>query len=218
MQEVTSVPLFMSDRARIAGAAAFVKAILDYVGAAALLVVLSPLLLLAAVMVKAESPGPVIHRREVLGRGGVTFDAFKIRTMVANADEILASDRQLSDAFEKSYKLRDDPRITRVGRLLRRTSIDEVPQLVNVLRGEMSLVGPRMIAPEEASRYGEWRSVLLTVKPGITGPWQVDGRGDIPYDERVRLSVQYIREYSIWLDLRIMLRTLFVVVRGRGAY
>jgi len=190
---------------------------LDYVGASCGLVALSPLLLLAAVLVKADSPGPLIYRRRVLGRGGGTFDAFKIRTMVANADEVLASDRQLP-AFEKSHKLKNDPRMTRVGRLLRRMSVDELPQLVNVLRGEMSLVGPRMIAPEEADRYGEWRSMLLTVKPGITGPWQVSGRGDIPYEERVRLSVQYIADYSIWLDLRIMLRTLFVVVRGGGAY
>jgi lipopolysaccharide/colanic/teichoic acid biosynthesis glycosyltransferase len=117
-----------------------------------------------------------------------------------------------------AFKSKADPRITRIGRFLRRTSLDELPQLLNVLRGEMSLVGPRMIAPDEATRYGKWQFNLATVKPGITGPWQVRGRGDIPYEERVRLSMHYIRNYSIWLDLEILFRTVFVVLRGKGAY
>lgn len=212
MQPITS------QHAGITGAAAFVKATLDYVGALCGLVVLSPLLLIAALIVKMDSPGPVIHRRRVLGRGGRPFDAFKIRTMVANADEVIASDHGLREAFKTGHKLRVDPRVTRVGRFLRRASVDELPQLVNVLRGEMSLVGPRMIAPEEADRYGEWQSILLTVKPGITGPWQVTGRSDIAYEERVRLSIHYIRNYSIWHDLEIMLRTIPTILNGRGAY
>ncbi len=212
------MPLISPERARVTGASAFFKTTLDYFGAFCALVVLSPLLLLAALLVKLDSPGPAIHRRRVLGRGGKPFDAFKLRTMVANADEVLASDPHLRDAFEKGHKLKADPRVTRVGRFLRRASLDELPQLVNVLRGEMSLVGPRMIAPEEASRYGEWQPILLTLKPGITGPWQVNGRSDIPYDERVRLSMHYIRNYSIWLDLHILLRTVLVVLRGGGAY
>jgi lipopolysaccharide/colanic/teichoic acid biosynthesis glycosyltransferase len=212
------MPLISSERPYITGAAAFVKASVDYVGALCGLVVLSPLLLIAALSVKMDSPGPVIHRRRVLGRGGRPFDAFKLRTMVANADQILASDQRLREAFKTDHKLRADPRVTRVGRFLRRASVDELPQLVNVLRGEMSLVGPRMITPEEADRYGEWQSILLTVKPGITGPWQVSGRGDLAYEERVRLSVQYIRNYSIWRDLQIMLRTLLILLNGRGAY
>jgi lipopolysaccharide/colanic/teichoic acid biosynthesis glycosyltransferase len=117
-----------------------------------------------------------------------------------------------------SQKARVDPRTTRLGRFLRRTSLDELPQLLNVLRGEMSLVGPRMIAPEETGRYGKWGLNLLTVKPGITGPWQVRGRGELQYEERVRFSMQYIRNYSIWLDLEILLRTVGVVLRGTGAY
>jgi lipopolysaccharide/colanic/teichoic acid biosynthesis glycosyltransferase len=118
----------------------------------------------------------------------------------------------------RALKSQADPRITRLGRFLRRTSLDEVPQLINVLRGEMSLVGPRMIAPDEATKYGKWQLNLLTVKPGITGPWQVRGRSELPYEERVRLSMQYIRNYSIWADLEILARTVFVVVQGRGAY
>ncbi|MGH2461233.1 MAG: sugar transferase, partial [Chloroflexota bacterium] len=118
----------------------------------------------------------------------------------------------------QGYKLKVDPRVTRVGRFLRRTSLDELPQLLNVLRGQMSLVGPRMITIDEAARYGKWQLNLLTVKPGLTGPWQVQGRSDIPYDERVRLSMRYIRDYSIWLDLEILLRTVLVVLGGKGAY
>jgi lipopolysaccharide/colanic/teichoic acid biosynthesis glycosyltransferase len=138
--------------------------------------------------------------------------------MVANADQILANDDALRQSFEAGYKMRSDPRITGVGRFLRRASVDELPQLFNVLRGEMSLVGPRMVAPDEASRYGQWQLSLLTVKPGITDPWQVRGRNTIVYEERVRLSMQYIRNYSIWLDLALLVRTIPVVVLGKGAY
>jgi lipopolysaccharide/colanic/teichoic acid biosynthesis glycosyltransferase len=138
--------------------------------------------------------------------------------MVTNADEILATNAELREAFEQGFKLKDDPRVTRVGKMLRRASLDELPQLLNVLRGEMSLVGPRMIVPEEAVKYGQWQLNLLTVKPGITGPWQAHGRADIPYDERVRLSMQYIRNYSIWRDVEILLSTFMAVVKGSGAY
>ena len=216
--QLSSVPLMTPQRIRITEVDAFLKATLDYVGAFVALVLLSPLLPLIALMVKLDSPGPVLHRRRVLGRSGKPFDAFKFRTMLVNADDVLARDPELREAFEKGFKLKEDPRVTRVGRFLRRTSLDELPQLINVLRGEMSLVGPRMVAPDEASRYGKWQLNLLTVKPGITGPWQVQGRSDIPYEERVRLSMHYIRDYSIWLDLEILLRTFLVVLAGKGAY
>lgn len=212
------MPLMTPQRVRITEVDAFMKMSLDYVGAAIGLLVLSPILLGIAVLVKLDSPGPIFHRRRVLGRGGKPFDAFKFRTMVVNADEVLRNDPDLYEAFIHGYKLKVDPRVTRIGRALRRTSLDELPQLINVLRGEMSLVGPRMISPDEATRYGKWQLNLLTVKPGITGPWQVQGRSEIPYDERVRLSMHYIRNYSIWLDLGILLRTVMVVVRGEGAY
>jgi lipopolysaccharide/colanic/teichoic acid biosynthesis glycosyltransferase len=205
-------------RLRITGMDAVLKALLDYVGGAMLVVALTPLLLLLAFLVRRDSPGPALHRRRVLGRGGQPFDAFKFRTMVVDADAVLAANPALKEAFDQGYKLKDDPRITRLGRFLRRTSLDELPQLINVLRGEMSLVGPRMIAPDEATRYGKWQLNLLTVKPGITGPWQIEGRSDIPYDERVRLSMHYIRNYSIWRDLAILARTALVVLRGKGAY
>jgi exopolysaccharide biosynthesis polyprenyl glycosylphosphotransferase len=218
VQEVGGVPLMTPQRVRITGIDAAAKLALDYPVAGLCLLVLGPLLLLIALLVKWDSQGPALHRRRVLGRGGRLFDAYKFRTMVANANEVLAANKDLRQAFDAGFKLKADPRVTRVGRVLRRWSLDELPQLLNVLRGEMSLVGPRMIVPEEAPRYGKWQLNLLTVKPGITGPWQVQGRNDIPYDERVRLSMHYIRNYSIWLDLGILARTVYAVLRGKGAY
>jgi exopolysaccharide biosynthesis polyprenyl glycosylphosphotransferase len=218
VREISRVPLVTPQRVRITGADAVLKTALDYVVAAVALLVLAPLLLLIAVLIRLDSPGPALHRRRVLGVSGRAFDAYKFRTMVVNANEVLAQSPTLRAAFEHGYKLKVDPRITRVGHVLRRTSLDELPQLINVLRGEMSLVGPRMIAPEEARRYGKWQRNLLTVKPGITGPWQVAGRGDLSYDQRVALSMQYIRDYTFWLDLAIILRTVRIVLKGQGAY
>jgi exopolysaccharide biosynthesis polyprenyl glycosylphosphotransferase len=218
VHEVSAVPLMTPHRVRITGLDAVLKTALDYFGAAIGLVALCPAFLVIGLLIKLDSPGPVFHRRRVLGRGGKAFDAFKFRTMIPDADAVLAADPALRAAYERDYKLANDPRVTRVGHFLRRTSLDELPQLVNVLRGEMSLVGPRMIAPNEAPRYGKWRLNLLTVKPGLTGPWQVEGRGEVPYEERVRLSMRYVRHYSLWLDLAILLRTAAVVLTGRGAY
>lgn len=218
VQEISSVPLMTPQRVRITGIDAVLKSTLDYVVAFFGLVVLTPVMLLVALLVKLDSPGPAFHRRRVLGQSGRPFDAFKFRTMVVNADDVLAANPELREAFKSGYKLKVDPRVTRVGRFLRRTSLDELPQLLNVLRGEMSLVGPRMIAPDEAVRYGKWKLNLLTVRPGITGPWQVRGRSDISYEERIRLSMHYIRNYSIWLDLEILLRTIPAVLKARGAY
>lgn len=218
VQELSCVPLITPSRVRITGADAWLKTVVDYTLAIGALIVLAPVMLMIGLLVRMDSSGPVLHRRRVLGVSGKPFDAFKFRTMVTNADEVLARDAQLRAAFETGYKLKHDPRITRVGQFLRKTSLDELPQLLNVLRGEMSLVGPRMIAPDEAARYGKWQLNLLTVKPGITGPWQVQGRSELPYDQRVRLSMHYIRNHSLWLDLAILMRTVLIVLRGRGAY
>ena len=218
VQEINRVPLMSPHRVRITGLDALIKTSMDYLGAVLALVILSPVLLALAILVRLDSPGPIIHRRRVLGVSGKHFDAFKFRTMIVNAER-RQSERPINFTDRRlKFKSPEDPRVTRVGRFLRRTSLDELPQLLNVLRGEMSLVGPRMIAPPERTRYGKWQHNLLTVKPGITGPWQVQGRGDIPYEERVTLSMQYIRNYSLWLDLEILFRTVLVVVQGRGAY
>ncbi len=218
VQEVGFVPLVSLNRTRITGMDALMKAALDYVGAALLLVLLSPLFLLIAAAVRVDSPGPIIYRRRVVGLNGRIFDAYKFRTMMVDADAYLESHPELKREWEETGKIRNDPRVTRVGKWLRRTSLDELPQLVNVLKGQMSLVGPRMITPAELARFGRWQHNLLTVKPGLTGLWQVSGRADLSYEERVRLDMYYIRNYTIWLDLRLLLHTIRVVLQGKGAY
>jgi len=220
--DVGNVPLISLNRLRLSQFEAVLKSCLDYGLAIPGIIIVSPLLLLIAILVRCSSPGPIIYHRRVLGVGGKPFGAYKFRTMVVNADRVLADmlekDPELRREYESGQKLKNDPRVTRLGRFLRRYSLDELPQVFNVLKGEMSLVGPRMISPEEAARYGKWSMNLLTVKPGITGPWQVMGRNDLPYDERVRLSMQYIRNYSIWTDIKLLYQTFMVVIKGKGAY
>jgi lipopolysaccharide/colanic/teichoic acid biosynthesis glycosyltransferase len=183
-----------------------------------LLVAAIPAMLLIALLVRASGPGPIIHRRKVVGQYGRSFDAFKFRTMVTDADEILARDSSLKAAFAVNHKLQEDPRVTSVGRLLRRYSLDELPQLFNVLRGEMWLVGPRMISPDELPKYGLHVSKLMSVKPGLTGLWQVSGRQETSYETRVRLDMDYIDNWTFGRDLSILWRTLGVVLNARGAY
>lgn len=197
--------------------ARLVKAIADRLAAAVLLIVLAPGLLLLALLVRLTSAGPAIYRRRVLGRGGRPFDAFKFRTMVADADALLRARPELQAAFGDNAKIPGDPRVTRLGRMLRRSSLDELPQLVNVLCGQMSLVGPRMISPEEASRYGSAVDKRLSVKPGITGLWQVSGRQEIDYAQRIALDLYYIDHWSLLLDVGILLKTIPALVSMRGA-
>lgn len=210
------VPFITVNKLRLSRFEAFVKGYLDYGGAALGLLALSPLLAAIALAVKLDSPGPIIYRRRVLGRGGVPFDAFKFRTMYVNGDDLLTREQWAN--LQMYHKLKDDPRVTRVGRFLRKYSLDELPQLFNVLRGQMSLLGPRMITLAEKGKYGKWDMNLLTVKPGMSGLWVVSGRSDIPYEERVRLDMHYIRNYTIWLDLQILMRTFVAVLKGKGAY
>lgn len=218
VREVGFIPLVSLNRMRITGMDALMKGILDYVGAVVGLALLWPVFLLIAVLVRLDSAGPVIHRRRVVGLHGREFDAYKFRTMIPDADAYLEAHPELREEWERTGKIQDDPRVTRVGRFLRRYSLDELPQLVNVLKGEMSLVGPRMITPEELFHFGRWRHNLLTVKPGLTGLWQVNGRADLAYEERVRLDMRYIRNYTIWVDLKLLFGTFLAVVQGRGAY
>lgn len=222
VQDVGSVPMVSVNRVRLTGPNTVMKMILDYMGATFGLIALSPIFLFIAITMKFTDPGPIIYRRRVVGVGGKEFDAFKFRTMVVNSkevlEELLARDPEAKAEWEQFYKLKRDPRITWIGNLLRKTSIDELPQLLNVLRGEMSLVGPRMITLEEVERYGKWGLNLHTVKPGITGLWQVAGRSELTYEERVRLDMRYIRNYSIWLDLQIVFQTIPAVLMSKGAY
>jgi lipopolysaccharide/colanic/teichoic acid biosynthesis glycosyltransferase len=182
------------------------------------LILLSPVFLVIAIAVKLSSPGPVFHYRRVVGQHGRTFDALKFRTMVVGADDVLAQNPELRQAYLVKQKLADDPRTTPVGRFLRRYSLDELPQLINVIRGQMWLIGPRMISPEELQRYGRHASRLLLIKPGMTGLWQVSGRQNTTYERRVELDMQYLDKWTPWLDLTILFRTLSVVMTGRGAY
>ncbi len=194
-----------------------VKAAIEWPIALLAIVLLAPLMAAVAVAVVLSGPGPIIHRRRVLGRHGIPFDAFKFRTMVVDADRVLAQDAALRQAFVSTYKLKNDPRVTTAGRTLRRFSLDELPQLFNVLRGEMALIGPRMISPAELERYGAAKDRLLSVRPGLTGLWQVSGRQTTSYEQRVRLDMSYISEWSPWMDLRIAVRTVGVVLTGEGA-
>jgi exopolysaccharide biosynthesis polyprenyl glycosylphosphotransferase len=218
VKEIGSVPLVSMNKVRLEPLETAFKSLMDFFVAAILLITLAPLFLFVIILIKRDSPGPILHRRRVVGRGGTTFDAYKFRTMYQNGDEILAQHPELQAELVHAHKLKTDPRITRVGEKLRRLSVDELPQLWNVLIGEMSLVGPRMITTQEVEKYGKWRLNLLTVKPGITGLWQISGRSDLLYEERVRLDMYYIRNYTLWLDLLILARTLPAVLRGRGAY
>jgi lipopolysaccharide/colanic/teichoic acid biosynthesis glycosyltransferase len=193
-----------------------VKWAMDVFGSIVLILLLSPLLLAIALVLILDG-SPIVYRRRVIGSKG-EFDAYKFRTMRCDAEAMLAADPVLQAEFIKNFKLKADPRVTRVGSWLRKYSLDELPQLFNVLRGEMSLVGPRMITVAELQKYGPYRELLLTVKPGLTGYWQVRGRQEVSYEERVRMDVEYIENWSLTLDLSILLQTPGAVIRARGAY
>lgn len=219
VSNVAGVPLLEVNSLRLEPLELALKTALDYTIILLTAVFWLPLFAVLALAVKLDSPGPIFYRRRVLGVGGKAFDAFKFRTMAVNGDELLAARPDLQAELAASHKLRVDPRVTRVGRLLRKTSLDELPQIINVLLRQMSLVGPRMITAAEAKEYGQLQMNLLTVRPGLTGLWQVSGRSDLTYAQRVRLDMQYIRNYSIWVDLQILfVQTLPAVLRQRGAY
>ncbi|MEA2347943.1 MAG: hypothetical protein QOG62_1730 [Thermoleophilaceae bacterium] len=193
------------------------KRLLDTVGAASGLIVLSPLLVAVALAIKFTSKGPVFFRQQRIGQDNQAFTLLKFRTMVDDADSMKAGLRHLNEADGIMFKIADDPRVTRVGKQLRRTSIDELPQLWNVLRGEMSLVGPRPLVPDEDGQVIGWHRARLELTPGLTGPWQVLGRTRIPFNEMVRLDYLYVAEWSLWNDIKLLLRTAPVVLLRRGA-
>lgn len=193
------------------------KRVLDVLGSGVLIVILSPLFLILGLLIFAADGAPIIYRRRVVGPRGI-FDAYKFRTMVRDADARLARDPDLMRAYEEQFKLKSDPRVTSLGRWLRKYSLDELPQLLNVLRGQMSLVGPRMITAPELEKYGSYKELILSVKPGLTGYWQIEGRQDVSYSERVQMDVHYIANWSLTLDVLILFKTPGRVVFGRGAY
>ena len=185
-------------------------------------ILLLPFLFIVGLLIKISSPGPILYKHKRLGLGGKPFMAYKFRSMVLDADKILekvlADDPELLKEWELNHKLKKDPRITKIGQFLRRTSLDEIPQLLNVIKGDMSLVGPRPIVEQEVKKYGENFNRIFSTKPGLTGLWQVSGRSDTNYDERISYDTYYLQSWSVWLDLWILYRTPRVIFKGRGAY
>jgi len=200
------------------------KRIFDIVFSSLVLIFFSPIYLIVAFLIACSSPGPIFYVQTRVGKNYKAFNCLKFRTMIDNADEMLesmmAQSPQLREEFENTFKLKEDPRITKIGKFLRLTSLDEFPQFWNVLKGDMSVVGPRPLVPEELSKYGDSIDKVLTIKPGITGLWQVSGRNDIPYPQRVNIDVYYANSYSWWLDLWIVFKTIGVIIfpRNNGAY
>jgi Undecaprenyl-phosphate galactose phosphotransferase WbaP len=199
-----------------------VKRILDVVATLTGGILILPLILSLCLLVRIESRGPVFYKDERMGRDGKLFSCVKFRTMVPDAEDLLqrmlADDEEMRHEYLKYHKLRDDPRVTRVGRFLRKTSLDELPQLWNVLRGEMSLVGPRPYLPRESEDIGTTQKEILRVTPGITGPWQVAGRNYTSFGERVRMDADYVRDWSVWLDIVLLVSTLRSLLLSRNAY
>lgn len=194
------------------------KRAFDLAVAATALLLASPVMLLIALLVKLSSPGPVLFRQTRCGRHGSPFMCLKFRTMVQDAEDLLWQDPSLVRRFEEAWKLDDDHRVTWLGRWLRRTSLDELPQLINVLRGEMSIVGPRPVQPRELEeQFGEWGQVVTLVRPGLTSLWAVSGRSDLSYERRVQLEVEYVHRRGLLLDSVILLRTIPAVLSRRGA-
>ena len=194
------------------------KRALDVAGASAAIVLLLPVLAVVAVAIKLDSRGPLFFAQVRLGKDGRPFRFYKFRSMTAAAPELRANLAAANEAAGPVFKIRRDPRMTKVGRFLRKASLDELPQLWHVLCGQMSLVGPRPPIPEEVEHYEPWQTERLAVKPGLTCIWQVKGRSDLSFDEWVRLDIEYVRKQSLWLDVKLLLLTVPAVITGRGAY
>ncbi|HEY9872782.1 MAG TPA: sugar transferase [Candidatus Obscuribacterales bacterium] len=200
------------------------KRLFDILFSLSVLILFSPVYLLLGLLIAISSPGPIFYVQERVGRNRKHFGCLKFRTMVQNADEMLLEmisiSPQMRQEFEDNFKLKQDPRITRIGKFLRLTSLDEFPQFWNVLKGDMSVVGPRPLVPEEISKYGNSIDKVLTIRPGITGLWQVSGRNDIPYNRRIQIDVYYVNARNFWLDLWVIVKTIGVVIapKNNGAY
>jgi exopolysaccharide biosynthesis polyprenyl glycosylphosphotransferase len=215
---INGIPLIAVSESKIKGWNLLVKRLIDVAASVIALAVLSPLLALIALAIKLDSEGPVLFRQTRIGRNGVLFACYKYRSMKKDAEKELALLWDRNEATGPIFKIRDDPRMTRVGKWIRRMSLDELPQMINVLKGEMSLVGPRPPLPTEVEKYEDWHLRRLEASPGITGLWQVSGRSEIPFDEMVMLDIYYIENWSLGLDLTILLRTIPAVLTGGGAF
>lgn len=221
-QDVGGVLLLELTRNKIVGLNAFIKRLIDIIVSLFALIVLSPLFFVIAVLIKMDSKGPVFFKHRRIGKDAKPFYCIKFRTMVVNAEEVLKKlfeeKPSLKEEFDKNFKLKDDPRVTKIGRILRKTSLDEMPQIINVLKGEMSIIGPRPIVEKEAEKYGKYKDLLLQVKPGMAGFWVASGRNDVDYEERVMMDTYYIKNWSLWLDIKIFIYAAISVLRRKGAY
>jgi exopolysaccharide biosynthesis polyprenyl glycosylphosphotransferase len=218
VNDLNGIPLLSTREVSIQGWNFLLKRASDLIFASIIALLALPLAALIALAIKLDSVGPVLYSQTRVGKNGASFRCYKFRTMVVGADDLRGQLANLNEATGPLFKVRNDPRRTRVGRFLRHYSLDELPQLINVFRGEMSVVGPRPNLPEEVERYEEWHKKRLTTSPGITGLWQVSGRSDLTFDEMVLLDIYYVEKWSLTLDMSILLRSIPAVLRGRGAY
>jgi exopolysaccharide biosynthesis polyprenyl glycosylphosphotransferase len=218
IEDIAGVPMIGVKEVSISGLNQVVKRSIDLIFAGLALVISAPLMALLALMIKLESPGPVLFRQERVGRNGRCFTVYKFRSMVERAEEQQEALQELNEAEGPLFKIRDDPRMTHVGKLLRKFSLDELPQLYNVLHGEMSLIGPRPPLPTEVKQYQEWHKRRLEVAPGLTGLSQISGRSQLTFDETALLDIYYIENWSLGLDTKILLQTIPRVIFGNGAY
>ncbi|MBN2167828.1 MAG: sugar transferase [Actinobacteria bacterium] len=218
VNEIGGIPLLRLPKVEIKGINHILKTVEDYVLTSLIVLLLSPVILITAIAIRLDSKGPVIFSHTRVGKDGKPFKFYKFRSMVENADDLKEEVAKANGCDWLEFKPKDDPRITRVGRFIRKYSIDELPQFFCVFTGDMSLIGPRPAVPAEAAEYKEWYKLRMNVKPGITGQWQVSGRSDIPYDERIKLDLYYIENWSLWQDIKILIKTVLVVLSGKGAY
>lgn len=220
--QISTIPLVKFKEGFIYGVNWKFKRSFDIIISLIALFLLLPLFLVTAILIKATSKGPVFFKHKRMGMNGETFEVFKFRTMIEDAEKVLfemfEQNPELEEEYRKEYKLKEDPRITGIGKILRKISLDELPQLINVLKGEMSLVGPRPIVKDEMSKYGKYAKLILKVPPGLTGMWQMSGRSDLDYEERIKLDMYYINNWSFGLDIIIILKTIPAVLGKKGAY
>jgi exopolysaccharide biosynthesis polyprenyl glycosylphosphotransferase len=194
-----------------------IKRLIDIVGALFGIIILSPIFIITALIIKFDSKGPVLFSQERVGVNGKLFKMYKFRSMVTNAEQLLGTLKGKNEMTGPMFKIKEDPRITKWGRFIRKTSIDELPQLFNVLRGQMSLVGPRPNLPREVAEFSEYHRQKLLTKPGLTCYWQVMGRNEIGFEEWMELDIRYIKERTIWIDIKLIIRTFFVLFGDKNA-
>ncbi|MFN3698979.1 MAG: sugar transferase, partial [Dictyoglomus sp.] len=216
--QISGIPIVEVELSALEGLQGYLKEIIDILLGTLGLIVFSPLFLIISILIKLDSKGPVFYKHLRVGRHGRPFYLWKFRTMYKDADKILDRYPELKREFEKEFKLKNDPRITKIGRFLRKFSLDEIPQIFNILKGEMSIVGPRPVTFKELEKYGSYADEILRVKPGLTGLWQVSGRSDVDYSQRVKFDLYYIQNWSVLLDIKIILKTIPSVLFGKGAY